>query len=72
MINVTRDLDRDLEVDVLALQALSSSSQLLSPELGMLGGNTACIGTVVQVCCGVCTALTNVCTECTVCTVETV
>jgi hypothetical protein len=72
MINVTRQIDQELEVDVLALQALSSPSQLLSAELGALGGTcdfgTVCCGTVIcgqTVGCGQCTAVTNICTGCT-------
>lgn len=51
MIEVIRETDRDLEVDVLALQALSSPSELLGTELAALGGNTCAGVSGVVGCC---------------------
>lgn len=47
---INREIDRELEVDVLALQALSSPS--LRAELGALGGETCAVITVT--CCNTC------------------
>ena len=53
--------DNELEVDVLALQSLSSPSEL-SSELGGLGGGTnICVGVSVQVCCGTINCINTVC-----------
>jgi hypothetical protein len=46
MIEMTREADRDLEVDVLALQALSSPSDLAGNEVGM---GATCV--LLSVCC---------------------
>ncbi len=51
MFDITREIDRDLEVDVLALQALSSPSELLDAELAALGCKTCGLASVVFGCC---------------------
>jgi len=57
MTDITREIDQDLEVDVLGLQSLSSPSGLLGSDLAELGGhggggNTCAIVTVT--CCQTC------------------
>jgi len=49
--------DNDLEVDVLALQSLSSPSELLDSDLGALNGAATCnvtqicVAATLQICC---------------------
>ncbi|MGH2733094.1 MAG: hypothetical protein ACRDJG_09195, partial [Actinomycetota bacterium] len=65
-INVTRKTDRDLEVDVLALQALSPASALSGDELGSL--SVASCGILSVVCCN----LASVCGAASLCGANTV
>ena len=55
MTDITREIDQDLEVDVLGLQSLSSPSGLLGSELAELGGHggNTCFAVTVT-CCQTC------------------
>jgi len=65
--------DSDLEVDVLALQSLSSPSDLMEADLPALGGVNTCLATLVCVALSVQVMVCCVTVNCnnTVCVINT-